>query len=57
MALTKAKVEVNNAVFSLLYRVPKEEGIERGEIAVHRACECGQISRTQEELATVAKRA
>lgn len=91
MALVKAKVEVNNAVFSLPYHVAKEErifesegldvelipagsgrdrdkevpdkpiedhtqvksygwheGIEKGEFSMYRACEWGQIRRTQD---------
>jgi NitT/TauT family transport system substrate-binding protein len=91
MALKKAKVEVNNAVFSLPYHVAKQEGlfeaegldvelipagsgrdrdkevpdkpiedhtavksygwhegIEKGEFSMYRACEWGQIRRTQD---------
>lgn len=91
MSLIKAKVEVNNAVFSLPYHVAKEEGIfeaegldvelvpagsgrdrdkevpdkpiedhtqvksygwhegiETGEFSMYRACEWGQIRRTQD---------
>jgi NitT/TauT family transport system substrate-binding protein len=91
MALTPARIEVNNAVFSLPYHVAKEtgifeqegldvtlvpagsgrdrdkevpdkpiedhtavksygwhEGIEKGEFSMYRACEWGQIRRTQD---------
>jgi NitT/TauT family transport system substrate-binding protein len=91
MNLTHAKIEVNNAVFSLPYHVAKEEGlfeaegldvelvpagsgrdrdkevpdkpiedhrlvksygwhegIEKGEFSMYRACEWGQIRRTQD---------
>ncbi len=91
MAMTKTRIEVNNAVFSLPYHVAKEvgyfeqegydvelvpagsgrdrdkevpeqpiedhravksygwhEGIEKGEFCMYRACEWGQIRRTQD---------
>jgi NitT/TauT family transport system substrate-binding protein len=103
MALIKASVEVNNAVFSLPYHVAKEEGIfeqegldielvpagsgrdrdkevpdkpiedhrlvksygwhegiEKGEFCMYRACEWGQIRRTQDsakDAKVVTKRA
>ena len=103
MALTKTRIEVNNAVFSLPYHVAKEEGyfeqegydvelvpagsgrdrdkevpeqpiedhravksygwhegIEKGEFCMYRACEWGQIRRTQDSAAhakVISKRA
>jgi NitT/TauT family transport system substrate-binding protein len=103
MALTKTKIEVNNAVFSLPYHVAKEEGIfeaegldvelipagsgrdrdkevpdrpiedhtavksygwhegiETGEFSMYRACEWGQIRRTQDscqDVRVITKRA
>ena len=103
MALTKTKIEVNNAVFSLPYHVAQEEGyyaeeglevelvpagsgrdrdkevpdkpiedhtavtsfgwhegIESGEFSMYRACEWGQIRRTQDTCAgaqVISKRA
>lgn len=103
MALTKTRIEVNNAVFSLPYHVAKEEGyfeqegydvelvpagsgrdrdkevpeqpiedhravksygwhegIEKGEFCMYRACEWGQIRRTQDSAANakvISKRA
>lgn len=103
MALKKTKIEVNNAVFSLVYHVAQEEGyyaeeglevelvpagsgrnrdkdvpetpiedhravkslgwhegIETGEFSMYRACEWGQIRRTQDTCASaqvISKRA
>jgi len=103
MALKKTKIEVNNAVFSLVYHVAQEEGyyaeeglevelvaagsgrdrdkdvpetpiedhravksfgwhegIETGEFSMYRACEWGQIRRTQDTAAcaqVISKRA
>ncbi len=103
MALKQTKIEVNNAVFSLVYHVAQEEGyyaeeglevelvpagsgrdrdkevpetpieahtlvksygwhegIEKGEFAMYRACEWGQIRRTQDTTAdaqVISKRA
>ena len=96
MTLKKARIEVNNAVFSLPYHVAKEEGyfaaegydvelvpagsgrdrdkdvparpiedhrlvrsygwhegIEKGEFCMYRACEWGQIRRTQDSAKNV----
>ena len=96
MALIKARIEVNNAVFSLPYHVAQEEGyfvaeaydvelvpagsgrdrdkevpdqpiedprlvksygwhegIEKGEFCMYRACEWGQIRRTQDSARAV----